>query len=747
MAQPPPVHGLSHVRALLGVVSALRAGAVDGVLAAAAEAIAGPMSFGTVAVNLYRPAWDDFEVVLVRGPEEARELLLGTISTAAEWAPLLDPRYDRGGAFFVPHGDHDWRRDGIPTYVADAGEPLPGGWHPEDALLLPLRSATDELMGIISVDEPRDGRRPSEDELDVLVAIAAHAAVALEQAQVAAEGRREQHAVERLLAVSAQLTALERPADVLRGVCDGVRDALGFQRVLVSLVEDGPEGRLRPAAAAGWSGPELGTLQLPPVGALARLLESGPQREGCVLATQERARALLGPELGEIYASTANGRGRRAWQRHWLLVGLRDAGGRLRGMLWADDPDDRLLPSTAKLKALRAFANQAVSAIASAEQRDHLLHLAHHDPLTGLRNRRAFEDGIARRLGRLGSDGRLALLTLDLDHFASVNDALGHEAGDELLRRFAALVGDLTRDADAATRLGGAEFAVLLDGADAPSAGRVAERLRRRVRDELTGPGLDVTVSVGVADAGQGEDARDLVRRAGRALQAAKHLGRDRCVVHDPGTETLLAALRRDGAPGEQVAAAVLLAETLDLRDPATARHSHTVGALAEAVARELGWTDDRVERVRLAGVLHDVGKLGVPDAILFKPGPLDDEEWAEMRRHAEIGAQILEHAGLSDVAGWVLAHHERPDGDGYPQGLRGQEIPPEALILGAVDAFEAMTADRPYRRAPGVAAARAELRRHAGTQFDAAVVDALLRATGADGRPTVAGKAAGVAA
>ena len=706
------------------------------------------MSFGTVAVNLYRPAWDDFEVVLVRGPDEARDLLLGTISTASEWAPLLDPRYDRGGAFFVPHGDHDWRRDGVPTYVADDAEHVPGGWHPEDALLLPLRSATDELLGIISVDEPRDGRRPSEDELDVLVAIAAHAAVALEQAQVAAEGRREQHAVERLLAVSAQLTALERPADVLRGVCDGVRDALGFQRVLVSLVEDGPEGRLRPAAAAGWSGEELATLELPPVGALARLLKSGPRREGCVLATQERARALLGPDAGDVYASTANGP--RPARLAAPLAARRASAtpaGACAGCSGPTTPTTGCCRRPAKLKALRAFANQAVSAIASAEQRDHLLHLAHHDPLTGLRNRRAFEDGIARRLGRLGADGRLALLTLDLDHFAAVNDALGHEAGDELLRRFAALVGDLTRDADAATRLGGAEFAVLLDGADAASAGRVAERLRRRVRDELTGPGLDVTVSVGVADAAQGEDARDLVRRAGRALQAAKHLGRDRCVVHDPGTETLLAALRRDGAPGEQVAAAVLLAETLDLRDPATARHSHTVGALAEAVARELGWTHDRVERVRLAGVLHDVGKLGVPDAILFKPGPLDDDEWSEMRRHAEVGAQILEHAGLSDVAGWVLAHHERPDGRGYPQGLRADEIPPEALILGVVDAFEAMTADRPYRRAPGVAAARAELRRHAGTQFDAAVVEALLRATGADGRPTAAGKAARVAA
>ena len=677
MAPPPPVHGLSHVRALLGVVSALRAGAVDGVLAAAAEAIAGPMSFGTVAVNLYRPAWDDFEVVLVRGPDEARDLLLGTISTASEWAPLLDPRYDRGGAFFVPHGDHDWRRDGVPTYVAGDAEHVPGGWHPEDALLLPLRSATDELLGIISVDEPRDGRRPSEDELDVLVAIAAHAAVALEQAQVAAEGRREQHAVERLLAVSAQLTALERPADVLHGVCDGVRDALGFQRVLVSLVEDGPEGRLRPAAAAGWSGEELATLELPPVGALARLLKSGPRQEGCVLATQERARALLGPDAGDVYASTANGRGRRAWQRHWLLVGLCDAGGRLRGMLWADDPDDRLLPSSAKLKALRAFANQAVSAIASAEQRDHLLHLAHHDPLTGLRNRRAFEDGIARRLGRLGADGRLALLTLDLDHFAAVNDALGHEAGDELLRRFAALVGDLTRDADAATRLGGAEFAVLLDGADAASAGRVAERLRRRVRDELTGPGLDVTVSVGVADAAQGEDARDLVRRAGRGA---------------PGRQAPGAGPVRGPRPGDGDAAGRPPARRRPRRagggrgpagrDARPPRPGHGA-ALAHRRRPRRGrraraGVDPRPRRARAAG--RRPARRG--QARRARRHPLQARPARRRRVERDAPPRRGRRAdprarGPLRRRGLGLAHHERPDGRGYPQGLHADEIPP----------------------------------------------------------------------
>jgi putative nucleotidyltransferase with HDIG domain len=171
----------------------------------------------------------------------------------------------------------------------------------------------------------------------------------------------------------------------------------------------------------------------------------------------------------------------------------------------------------------------------------------------------------------------------------------------------------------------------------------------------------------------------------------------------------------------------MLLAETLDLRDVSTARHSQTVGRYAEGIARELGLSGERVERIRAAGVLHDVGKLGVADAVLQKPGPLTDEEWADMRRHPELGARILDHANLRDISGWVLAHHERLDGHGYPQGLAGEAIPLEARILAVADAYEAMTADRPYRAALGHDAARAELRACCGTQFDPAVVDAFL--------------------
>jgi len=173
----------------------------------------------------------------------------------------------------------------------------------------------------------------------------------------------------------------------------------------------------------------------------------------------------------------------------------------------------------------------------------------------------------------------------------------------------------------------------------------------------------------------------------------------------------------------------MLLAETLDLRDVSTARHSQTVGRLAEGIARALGLGEDRVHRIRAAGVLHDLGKLGVADAILKKPGPLTDDEWTEMRRHPELGARILDHANLRDISGWVLAHHERVDGRGYPAGLAGEAIPLEARILAVADAYEAMTADRPYRAALSHEVAREELQASAGTQFDPVVVDAFLRA------------------
>ena len=171
------------------------------------------------------------------------------------------------------------------------------------------------------------------------------------------------------------------------------------------------------------------------------------------------------------------------------------------------------------------------------------------------------------------------------------------------------------------------------------------------------------------------------------------------------------------------------LAEALDIRDTGTAKHSRTVGRYARLMALEMGLGEARAERIELAGLLHDVGKIGISDRVLTKPGPLDAEEWAQMRTHPQIGARLLSRPELADLRGWILAHHERPDGQGYPFGLSGDEIPIEARIVAVADAYEAMTADRVYRLALGEQTAREELASCAGEQFDPEVVGAFMAA------------------
>jgi diguanylate cyclase (GGDEF)-like protein/putative nucleotidyltransferase with HDIG domain len=722
---------LSQLRGLLQVAEAVRAGnELEPALEAIASAISATLGYKAVVINLYRPAWDDFEVVVVLGNEESRALLMGERSCLEDWSGLLHERFCRHGSYLVPAGEYDWASDGMASYHPEiAPVDDPDAWHADDALMVPLCAGTGALLGIVSLDEPVTGRRPSDFELEILGAVAAHAALAVEHAQEAADARRHRAAVEHLLLVSSQLTGRHSAKDMLESVCAGVREALGFQKVIVFLVE-GEERMLAPQATVGSAGDEPASFPPFPAAAMADLLEGPFERHGCLLVPAEEATRRTPAVMHGIYTSVCNGCGPLAWNHHWLVVPLQDRDGVLTGLLWVDDPEDRLLPTDERLKALRAFANQAASAIESTRQLERMRHLAEHDALTGLRNRRDFELRIEAGVGALGSDRRLSLLVCDLDHFKRINDALGHEAGDEALRRFAEILSSCAPAGEVPTRLGGEEFALALPGIGEVDALAVAEHLRLLVRGEFADFPGHISVSVGVASVGQdAPDAAGLVRAANRALYAAKRLGRDRCVVHHLQTLEMLDSMRDpDGGAGEQLAAAMLLAETLDLRDVATARHSQTVGRYSEQIARELGFSAPRVERLRAAGILHDIGKLGIADLILHKPGPLDAQEWLEIKRHPELGARILEHANLRDIGAWVLAHHERLDGGGYPHGLGGEEIPVEARILAVADAYEAMTADRPYRRALGVAAAREQLRSGAGTQFDSGVVGAFLR-------------------
>ena len=263
----------------------------------------------------------------------------------------------------------------------------------------------------------------------------------------------------------------------------------------------------------------------------------------------------------------------------------------------------------------------------------------------------------------------------------------------------------------------------------------LAERLRQATRDEFADDAVKLTISFGVASFPQhGATRHELLGAADDALYAAKELGRDRTVIYSKEVVGVLTpANGRNGARNQQLATVLALADALDIRDARTARHSQTVARLAEITARELGLSESTVEQVRLAGLLHDVGNIAVSNMLLSKPGPLSPEEWNEIRRHSEIGARILANARLGDIGQWVLAHHERVDGSGFPSGISNGSIPLEARILSVADAFEAMVSERPHRPALTRMAAMEELRRNAGTQFDVEVVDAFVRALAQD--------------
>ncbi|HEX5910522.1 MAG TPA: diguanylate cyclase [Thermoleophilaceae bacterium] len=364
---------------------------------------------------------------------------------------------------------------------------------------------------------------------------------------------------------------------------------------------------------------------------------------------------------------------------------------------------------------------------------DRLTAVARTDELTAIPNRRAFQERFEQELARAARDAQpLSVLMGDLDGFKLVNDRGGHHTGDAALRRVATELEQWKRLTDVAARVGGEEFALLLPATAHDEALQVAERLRLGIREVFAGDEVPLSISFGIATFPiHAPDGPGVLRAADQALYSAKEQGRDRSVVFsEQASKSLEGARQRLADSSEmQLATVVGLAEALDIRDTGTGQHSRTVARYAGMMARRMGFAGQRIERIELAGLLHDVGKIGISDNVLTKPGPLDDDEWKQMRTHPQIGARLLGRPELADLRGWIVAHHERPDGKGYPFGLSHGDIPLEARILSVADAYEAMTADRVYKRAMAAEAARGELLACAGTQFDAEVVSVFLQA------------------
>ena len=337
--------------------------------------------------------------------------------------------------------------------------------------------------------------------------------------------------------------------------------------------------------------------------------------------------------------------------------------------------------------------------------RDRLVRMSRTDPLTGCLNRRGFEERVTAELERtMREGGSVALVLLDLDNFKAVNDMNGHAAGDELLCWVVEGLRRAVRPLDSIGRLGGDEFAILAPGASESGAEHIATRSRKLLSER-------VAVSTGAACyPGHGTTHDALQRHADRQLYANKH-----------GDAEHFAAGRRE------LTWAATLARAVDARMATPVEHSTIVARYAAGTAQRLGWSGPDLAHLRIAAMLHDIGKVVLPDRILQKPESLSDIEYEEVKRHPETGAELINRVeGLGQIAEWVRHSHEHYDGTGYPDGLSGDQIPLASRILLVADAFDAMTSDRPYRAAQSMEEALDELRRNSGRQFDPRCVDAL---------------------
>ncbi len=372
------------------------------------------------------------------------------------------------------------------------------------------------------------------------------------------------------------------------------------------------------------------------------------------------------------------------------------------------------------------------------------------DPLTGLPNHRTMMDQIEAELVRCRrTEEACAIVFVDLDHFKHINDTWGHRAGDAVLREVSGRLQKNIRQGDAVGRYGGEEFVMLLANTTLHAAKHTAERLRIAIAGEpcILGSGEDtpdgniiaITASIGVAVYGEHGATREaLIEAADRAMYYAKQTGRNQVCLS--GEESALTSQVLTHLPQRQFTEAVsikTLTAVASVHDGKTSAHAHRMVRLAEETARRLGRSEEEIHLVRLAALFHDIGKIGIPDAILHKPGPLNEDEWTIMRRHPVLGQYILEQVGgvfelLSHI---VVAHHERWDGNGYPHGLAQHTIPLGARILTVVDSYDAMTSLRSYRQPLSDEEARAELQRCAGSQYDPQVVEMFLYVLDADER------------
>ncbi len=727
----------STMEALLRLGYELRATLdLDDVLRRVAGAVLESLGYRQVSLFLYDETDETYRArAALGGPPELTTHLLTTAIPRLVFEQAMRPESRMGNSYFrrrrrVPPSDDEQRL--LP--FSDLGPRADDEWQTGDCLIVPLLSRAGSPLGALNVYDPVDRRPPTMESVGAVEIFANQAAVAIENAEQYAALQVQERRLER---------QLRSQRDLLR-VSESVLSTLDEQVVFESITE-----KLRVLV-------EYDTLAISKVDWEARRIVT-------VWARDEYAQELIDNPIAldqglwgwavthdEAVLCNAAHEDPRSTQvpgtpvepQASIVLPLHVMN-KVIGVLNLDRLDGKTY-SEEEFELVKPFASLAAIAIENASLYEKSQLRAVTDPLTGLYNHGHFQETLdheVRRCERYGD--AFSLLMIDLDHFKGVNDRFGHPRGDDVLRDVAKVLAATTREADYAARYGGEEFAVLLPKTSPADAAQLADRIRSRVRDIVVEPGdgFRVSASIGVADFPVcGLDAKTMLGAADTALLWAKRRGRN-CVLYYRDVREMMAPLSGDEAGERSWRNGIeVLAAAVDAKASFRERHGEAVAEIVRELSTRAGLPAADREIYCVAARLHDVGKVGIRAELLEKGDRLTDDERRELRRHVDLGVDIFTNAEApTEFIEIVRHHHERWDGRGYPDGLRGEEIPMGARLIAIGDSFTAMLSERPYRAALSLDEARAEVRRGAGVQYDPGLAQLFLdacRTSGAAGVP-----------